>query len=92
MYQENFKKIEVYLLTGPGNYTAHLRPYSEVIREGRMQEREREPAHRPVWAWGSALTGIEDFTGPLISEFKTWNWESKAWEDKKQVAQFIEIN
>ena len=48
MYQENFKKIEVYLLTGPGNYTAHLRPYSEVIREGRLQERDREPAHRPV--------------------------------------------
>ena len=44
MYQENFKKIEVYLLTGPGNYTAHLRPQSKLVREERMQERKREPS------------------------------------------------
>lgn len=44
MYQENFEKIKVYLLTGPGNYIAHLRPHSEVVREERIQERKREPA------------------------------------------------
>lgn len=49
------EKKEVYLLTGPRHYTAHLRPYSEVVREERMQERKREPVHRHVCEPGVLL-------------------------------------
>lgn len=48
------KKIGL-LLTGPGNYIAHLRPHSEL--EGK-EKRETEGAP----AWDSAFIGIEGGT------------------------------
>ena len=79
---EKTLKNKGFLLTGRGNYTAHLGPHREVAG--------RESGSRARAAFIGVEGGSQGFVGLLfIGEFETQEQEFRALEEKQQVAEGI---